>query len=253
MIGSLRYEWRRITSIRATWILLGSSVIIAVAFAFLIAWGTDQLRIATESDAQSAPFEMINLSSVINQSAANFIGLVILGTVAAQAFGQDYRHGTIRLTLTAFPRRVYIFVSKILVCGLWITIAFLVALVLATVILKPHTDLFSSDLSATGFVAFFGRSWLYLMGFCLIVFAVTVLTRVLSLGVIVPVVVALVFEPLVNGFLSGPLPWVTKILPFTAGVQFADGTDVVRSGLVFLAWVVVLIGAAFAVFKVRDA
>lgn len=253
MVGSLRYEWRRITSIRSTWILLASSIVVAVAFGFLTVWGLEQVKSTPPDPGSGGQFEAISLYTAINQSAANFIVLVILGTLAAQAFGQEYRHGTIRLTLTAFPRRANVFISKVLVCCLFITVGFLIALALVTLILKPHTDIFVADFSTTGFVEFFVRAWLNLMGFCLIVFAITVLTRILALGVIIPLVFALVVESLVVAMAAGPLPWLAKSLPFTAGSNFVDGVDTTRNGLVFLAWVAALLAAAFAVFKIRDA
>lgn len=253
MVGSLRYEWRRITSIRSTWILLASSIVVAILFALLFVFVLDQSTTDPSIMEGGPPLESISLSSVMSQSAANFIGLIILGTLAAQAFGQEYRHGTIRLTLTAFPRRANVFVSKVLVCCFFITVGFLMSLAFAALILTRRSDLFASDLSAAGMSEFFARQWLYLMGFVLIVFAITVLTRILALGVIIPLVMAVVLEPLVGALIAGPLPWLAKILPFAAGLNFANGDDLTRNGFVFLGWVAVLIAAGFAVFKVRDA
>lgn len=253
MLGSLRYEWRRITSIRSTWILLASSIVVAILFALLFVFVFDQSTADPSITGGGPPLESISLSSVISQSAANFIGLIILGTLAAQAFGQEYRHGTIRLTLTAFPKRANVFISKVLICCLFITVGFLISLALAALIVTRRSDLFASDLSAAGMSEFFARQWLYLMGFVLIVFAVTVLTRILALGVIIPLIIAVVLEPLVGALLAGPAPWLVKALPFIAGQNFANGDEMIRNGLVFLAWVVALIAAGFAVFKVRDA
>ena len=42
----------------------------------------------------------------------NPIAMVLIASLGAMAFGHEYRYGTIRLTLTAFPRRPAVFFAK---------------------------------------------------------------------------------------------------------------------------------------------
>ena len=107
--------------------------------------------------------------------------------------------------------------------------------------------------SVASFGAYIVRTCIYLIGFCLIVFAITVITRILALGVIIPLVFAAVVETLLGTLLSGFAPWISKVLPFTSGTEFVAGTDMVRNGLVFGAWVAVLTIAGYLVFERRDA
>lgn len=251
MAGILRYEWRRITSIRSTWILLGLAIVLTAIFSFLFKLGLDSAT-SNSSSGPDADVGAAGLSGAVSLSASNFIILVALGTVAAQAFGQEYRHGTIRLTLTEFPRRSPVFFAKVLICCFVISIAYVISLVISTAILKSANIVGGASLNGDFLLGLF-RSWLYLMGFCLIVFAVTVLTRILALGVIIPLVFAVVLESLLVGLLGSYASWLPDVLPFTSGTLFTLGEDMVRNGLVFFAWVAVLIVAAFAVFERRDA
>ncbi len=249
MTGALRYEWRRISSIRSTWILLGAAIALSAAFALLFS-----LAIGSAADSQSADAQAFNLSlsGAVGSSTTNPIVLILLGTLAAQAFGQEYRHGTIRLTLTEFPKRTPVFVAKIIVCCALVLAAFAVATLIAFVILQGNSQVVSDG--AASFLVYFLRACLYLVGFCLIVFAITVLTRVLALGVIIPLVFWAVAEPLLITLVGIYVSWISDVLPFTSGLAFvAGGTDMLRNGAVFGAWVVMLTGAAYVIFEKRDA
>ncbi len=249
MTGALRYEWRRISSIRSTWILLGAAIVLSAAIALL-----SGAAMGSAADSQSADAQAFDLSlaGLVGFSTTNEIVLVLLGTVAAQAFGQEYRHGTIRLTLTEFPKRTPVFVAKIVVCCALVLAAFAVATLIAFVILQGNSQVVSDG--AVPFLVYFLRTCLYLIGFCLIVFAITALTRVLALGVIIPLAFMVVAEPLLILLVGSYVSWISDVLPFMSGRAFvAGGTDMLRNGAVFGAWVVMLTGAAYALFEKRDA
>jgi ABC-2 type transport system permease protein len=248
MSSSLRFEWRRITSIRSTWILIGIAVALSAGFAILISSLSSALNDGSgESGGSDVSF---NLTQGITQSATNLLVLIALGTIAAQAFGQDYRHGTIRVVLTEFPNRTQVFISKIIICCLFITVAFAISLAVAALILQVGGNVSGASDDLLGFIF---RSWLYVMGFCFIVFAVTVMTRILALGIVIPLVFAAVFEPLISGLLSSYVEWLPKALPFAAGLDFASGESIVRGGLVFAAWSLGLLAVSYVMFTKRDA
>ena len=257
MNAALRYEVRRITSIRSTWILLATAILLAAALSTIVS-----LVLSSNGPNNEA------LGPIITAVAANFLVWVALGTVAAQTFGQEYRHGTMRLTLTIFPRRSQVFFAKAIVCCVFITAAFLIIYLLSAGILLAGGGIGSPE-STVEFIAFVARSWFYLMGFCLIVFGVTLLTRSLALGIVIPLLVAVVLEgiivPLIIGLTSGGFTedgppkatgiteWISNGLPFTAGGQSAVGDDLLRNGLVYLVWIIVVTGAGLVVFQRRDA
>jgi len=253
MVGVLRYEWRRISSIRSTWILLALSIVFSAGIAFLVTAGLNAADSASESDPSIGQLGLLSMGDALSTATTNFVVLVLLGTVAAQAFGQEYRQGTIRLTLTAFPRRMPVFIGKVVVCLAWITAAFLLSLVVSALIFWPQTSIIAHPDGMASFAAFMLRAWLFLMGFCLVVFAVTVLTRILALGVIIPLLLAVVVENLITSLAGSWVPWIGKVLPFTSGNGFMAGEDMLRNGLVYLLWVGALVVAALVVFERRDA
>lgn len=249
MTSAIRYEWRRISSVRATWILVGIAIALSTALALLFS-----LAIGTAgeaADANQVPGLDVSLAGSVSSSTTNLIVLILLGTVAAQAFGQEYRHGTIRLTLTEFPRRTSIFAAKVIICCLVILASFLVSTVIAWAILRGNSGIVDEGFASFG--AYFLRTCAYLVGFCLIVFAITVLTRILALGVVIPLVFAAVAEPLLATLVGKYISWFPNVLPFASGSEFVAGTDMLRNGAVFGVWVVVLIAAGYVVFEKRDA
>lgn len=249
MTTALRYEWRRISSIRATWILVGCAIALSTAFALLFSLAIGAATESTNS-AQSQALDL-SLSGSVASATTNLIVLVLLGTLAAQAFGQEYRHGTIRLTLTEFPKRTPIFVAKVIICCVVILASFLVATVIAWLILRGNANIVDEGIATFG--AYILRTCVYLVGFCLIVFAITVLTRILALGVIIPLAFAAVAEPLLGTLLGNYIPWLPDALPFMSGSGFVAGTDMLRNGAVFSAWVAALTVAGYIVFEKRDA
>lgn len=246
MIAALRYEWRRISSIRSTWVLMVAAIVLSGAFALLYSFllGTD-----VSEDESGAQLTMTLVQS-ITASAANLLAIVILSTIAAQAIGQDYRHGTIRVTLTEFPNRTTVFFSKIIVMLAVISVAFVLSMVVAGIILSAGGNTTAGNEDAIGSIF---RTWLYIVGFCVIAFALTAITRILALGVVIPLVVAAVLEPLIATLVSSYVKWLPDALPFAAGSSFAGGTDVMRSGLVFAAWTVGAAAIAYVMFTRRDA
>jgi len=249
MIAALRYEWRRISSIRSTWILMVGAVVLSGGFALLYSFLLGSELSGDESGGQPVELTM-TLVQGITQSAANLLAIVILSTIAAQAIGQDYRHGTIRVTLTEFPNRTTVFFSKIIMALAIITVAFILSMVVAGIILSVGGNTTAGNEDAIGSIF---RTWLYVVGFCVIAFALTAITRILALGVIIPLVVAAVLEPLISGLVSSYVKWLPDALPFAAGSSFAGGTDVVRSGLVFAAWTAGTAAIAYVMFTRRDA
>ena len=120
-----------------------------------------------ELGANDVPAFDLSLSSSVGSATTNLIVLVLLGTLAAQAFGQEYRNGTIRLTLTEFPKRTPIFVAKVIVCCAVVIVSFLIATVLAYLVLMGNSQLQTDSVASFG--AYVLRTCIYLIGFCLIV------------------------------------------------------------------------------------
>jgi ABC-2 type transport system permease protein len=89
MTALLRFEWRRMRSLRRNRALLAA----VVAFALL----ADLTAVGRPLDAEGVVFHVVQRDLAVRWLAAAAVG--------AQAFGDDFRYGTIRPTLLAFPRR----------------------------------------------------------------------------------------------------------------------------------------------------
>lgn len=266
MTANLRYEWRRISSVRATWILSGCALVLVAVWSEFLAWVLSQLADANAQQASESGLTVdqsgalrLGFGEFLQVGAGNTATVVLLSVVAAQAFGQEFRHGTIRLTLTLFPRRVAVFVAKHLVLSAVVVAVFIVSVCFAALIALPNGRAVDFALDGTSLLAVM-RFALYLIGYMLIVSALTVLTRVLALGVIIPAAMAFLIERVIvlsgQGFadvLPGFLKNLHYVLPFTCGQGFVGDADLVRNGLVYLAWVVVLLAAALWNFLRRDA
>lgn len=266
MKANLRYEWRRISSVRATWILSACVVVVAALIAEVAAWGLSRASAAGATSNEGSGL-VVDPSGGVHLSlgvfaigmAGGLITMILLGIIAAQAFGQDYRHGTIRLTLTLFPRRVPVFLARTIVMMAVTIVVYLLALTVTVLVALVNRNVVDVAFNGTFFLMVL-RSVLYLLGFYLIVLALTVLTRVLALGVIIPVVLALIVEPLLvtvlhaySSAVPGFLKHVDYGLPFTSGQGFVEDANIIRNGVVYLVWVVVLMAVALWSFRKRDA
>lgn len=285
MMAALRYEWRRITTVRSTWIMYG----FAVGFVALFA----ALQVTLPDVGQDATGR-VPLDLVLD-NAANPIALVFIATIAAMSFGHEYRYGTIRLTLTSLPRRGEVFLAKGVAVAAAATVGYLLMLGTAYLVAIIAGDdrvqwislgkrsVTSPDGDLGEWSSMLGedllRATAYVIGYSLIAFAVTALTRNLALGIIVPLAASALVEPLLIAFLETRLLWLNDVLPFSNAAQFLDwyptgdaidlsggnadpmsplyGTgnpiSPVRAAGTFGAWIALLLASAYALFDRRDA
>lgn len=260
MIAVLRYELVRIRTVRSTWI--------AVVLAFLLPLGLAWLI--------SAPSTSYNDSGeVVGEGPGDWFGAfgfplsltaVVASVVAAQAIGQEYRFGIIRLTLTAFPQRVRVLSAKLLVVvaasvllglvsflGSWVAVA-----------LRGHpTPPEAIPGVDTPDAAFFLRGLVFVALWALSAFALAGITRQTAVGIAVPIVSGLIVENILQAVLFDKAEWLTKILPWsTANRWFSMGDSgfggsVLPSGWaalgVFGIWVLLFLTIHTLLFLRRDA
>ena len=248
MSAALLYEWRRITSIRSTAVLAVLFLLATAAVAYLL-FQVSSGAVGPGDGSEPAP--VIPLGMVM-AAGTNPLSAIFLTTIAAQSFGHEYRYGLIRLTLGEFPRRWVVFVAKALMVAAWVVALFLVSIVVTWLTVKALGGTFEALNSDTWLQLV--RAGAYLVGYCLLAFAVTLLTRNLVLGVVLPLLLGVVVEPLASAGLSDRLPWLPDYLPISAGSRFLDGGEaMMQGGLAYLAWVIALVAVSFATFQKRDA
>jgi ABC-type transport system involved in multi-copper enzyme maturation permease subunit len=254
MSAAIRYELRRITTIRATWILSTFAVIFAALFAFLFTTG------GSSSTDEQGNFVLDKVSAEIVLSQATFVlSLVFLFTIASQSFGHEYRYGMIRLTLTAFPIRSKIFAAKVLVVAGWCAAVITVSLAATWLVTVIRAD-YVAPADGLGLTAI--RSIIGGVALCLMAFAIATVTRNIALGVVVLLVWGLAVENLLSALLT---TWnsdfgtkVSAVMPYRSTTDFIantaqDPAPWISPTIVMVAWVVVLVGGAWLVFSRRDA
>ena len=249
MIANLVYEWRRLWSVRATWIM---------TFVYLVISGLLGAGPLFLGDGEFGTQTWAGLYS----TNANYLCLVMLSVVASQFFGHEYRYGTIRLTLSEFPKRERVVLAKTLVLAAYVTIStFLGWTVLGVVgFIAPEGSI---GTEGPGFSTYGGEAselWYVLvfsLAYCSIAMSLTMITRNLALGIVLPLLMFSVIEGLIQLFANlanGNMDWIVDILPFANGIAWLTNLpDSPNAGLIFAAWVVGLYLIGSAMFFKRDA
>lgn len=250
MTGSLRYEWVRISTVRSTWVLVALAIVLPAGFAVFLTWLISAALGPASGDPQGGPTGGITV----------FVPLVaaLLCTIGAAAFGQEYRHGLIRITLSTFPRRTPVFLAKAVMVAAFTVVAAAAAIVavvlgeaLGGVIGGGGLQWDDAAVSGMGL-----RCLIYIVLFVLIAFALTALTRNQPLGIIVPILLATVVEGIISVIAQvNDWAWMTWVLPFTGAMAGVTGEGPEAWGHlgVLALWFLVLAVPAWLLFEKRDA
>lgn len=248
----LTYEWRRARTIRTTWITSFFVIAAVLAFTYLVTVAT------TDVDGNRVT---IPPADAISQAVlGNPIVLVLVASLGAMAFGHEYRYGTIRLTLTAFPRRTGVFFAKLFVTLLIplvvvaVSAALSYGLLVALGATEPTAGVEVLDPTVTS-VSWSGVAWnmaVFAVTYASLAFSLTVITRSHPLGIIGPLLLSLL-ETVLIGILGERFTWLPDVLPLSAMTSWFAGEDVARSVGVWAAWIVGLLVVGFVLLRRRDA
>ncbi|GIG62059.1 hypothetical protein Lfu02_64310 [Longispora fulva] len=242
MTSALRYEWRRITSVPGTWII-GALVV-------LVAAGLQTLFVSI-GDADPVPARNLAAGLVTPLSIGGFL----FAAFGAQALGQEYRFGTIRSTLTLFPRRPTVFAAKLAVTAL-VTVAVLVlaAVVCVAVVGAAGWRLGFDGTGGGGVGGLAVRVVLVALGWLAWGFGIAGISRNTALGIVLPLVVAFVVETPLTVVLGEKAPWLVDLFPFgNAGQALTMAGDAWGALGIFGLWSLVVAGLAYLSFTYRDA
>ncbi|MDX3642490.1 ABC transporter permease [Streptomyces sp. MB09-02B] len=262
MTGALRYEWIRITTVRSTWWLIGLSV---------VAQGLLALVLTLSGKSHGGPLAA-DAAALALSGGTGLIPLifVFMGLIGVFATGHEYRYGTIRTTLTAFPRRTDLWAAKVLVVAALVTVVggILVAESLGIGLLvggPTAGEVFTGHQMgrvAAGYVVFLVVCALFGLAFAGIARNVpAAIVLLITLPVIIEGLISLILG--MEAFASAPS--LSAYLPFTAGERmmavsaespFGDGPAPLRpltGGLVFTLYGAALLALWGALFTKRDA
>lgn len=249
MISNLVYEWRRLWSVRATWIM---------TFVYLAVTGLLGAGPLFLGDGDFGTQTWAGLYS----TSASFLCLVMLSVVASQFFGHEYRYGTIRLTLTEFPRREQVLLAKTIMLAVYVIFATFFGWVVLGIVgsIAPEGAIGTQGpgINFTGGEA--SELWQVLIfgfAYSLIAMSITLITRNLALGIVLPLLTFSVIEGLLQLFASlanGAMDWVVDWLPFVNGNAWVTNVpDSSNSGLIFAVWTVGIFLIGSLLFFKRDA
>lgn len=250
MISALKYEWRRLWSIRSTYIVsAGYLVLIGLMAGLPIFIG----------DAPTNPQDAMTWRALY--STPGFIlCAVVLSVIAAQTFGHEYRYGLIRLTLSEFPNRSLVIIAKTLVLTVYVLVMNSLAMALLGAIgaLAPAGTIDPAGQAMSPGLTTLPSLWIvpaFSVGYCLFALGVTMITRNLPMGITLPLLLAVFIESLLIellGLANGKLDWIALNLPMKNVQQWQSGYGM-DHGVVFGCWVLGVFALGSFLFVKRDA
>lgn len=232
MNRELSYEWVRASTIKSSFGFPLAGALLTWAITIIFLWDP-----AEGSD--------IKFASLVGSVYSPLTALLV--TVPfAQAFGQEYRDGTMRLTLSEFPDRTKVFLSKLIIPALLAIVTAVITVggvaLIALVMQAPVSgfgEIPALMFRASGYTVIWG----------LLVAAITVFTRNMAAGIAGVLVWGLILEQIFGSLLpEGVRPY----LPVTRGTEWFQ-TGVVEGALVFLVVALLFTAGAYYKFTRTDA
>lgn len=209
----LLYEWRRISTLRSTWILSD----LALAQALLILILPLALSVEFTKNTSTTLNELIPITIVP-------IFIIFMSTIVAAAFGHDYRHGTIRTSLSLFPNRMELLFGRVTIALVFTALVYIVTIVALILTISAWSSV-TGGFDWTTFPPAFIRTLLYMTIYNLGVLAIVMLTRIQALGIVVPLMMTLAVEGIITLILSSRYPWISDYMPYSQGFNWAIGAS----------------------------
>jgi ABC-type transport system involved in multi-copper enzyme maturation permease subunit len=252
----LRSEWIKLWSVRSTPIMMAVVVAVLVGFGAMAAGVSTGEVAPPDGGGGGGPFASDPLSVAM---VGTTFAVLLIGTLGALVGSREFTSGMIRTTVAAVPRRIVVLAAKAVtltvalvpVVLLGVLGAFAVAMALLSGAGAATVTLGAAGWALVGTIG-------YLLGVGLLGLALGFLFRGIA-GSISTLVGGLLLLPGIIALLL-PASWgeVLKYLPSNAASSFTSITPPaemlgVGAGVaVFLAWLVLALGAAGVMLRRRD-
>ncbi|MBL1078650.1 ABC transporter permease [Nocardia sp. 2] len=194
MGNAIRYELTRLRTVRSTWVLLGCGLLMQALIAWIAASKTD----LTPREQFVMAFSGLPLILVSLFSTA----------VAVNAFGHEYRYGTITTTMLTLRKPGRVLAAKAITCGL---LAALTGAATVGVTLAVQAAVSSVPTETWRIAQILGAVTLYSTLAALVGLGIAAITRNATLAMVAAVGLPTVVE--MSGLLAGVS---AKVMPFTA-------------------------------------
>ncbi|UQX86914.1 ABC transporter permease [Jatrophihabitans telluris] len=247
----LRAEWIKFTTLRSSWLVLGSAVAGMVLIALIVAYNTRHLS----PDLQ--PDDLVPSSSM----QGYYLGQLLIGALGVLFVSGEYSTGMIRSTFAAVPRRLPVLWAKLM---LYATVTLLVmvptalvAFLLAQAVTGHYRTGYS--LGDPGVLRVVVGTGIYLTLVGLLGAAIAWIVRSTP-GALVAYFATVLVLPVIFGNVLGT--WgknIARFMPSEAGGSFVSSVHQPElltpwPGLaVMVAWVVVAVAVAAFLLNRRDA
>jgi ABC-2 type transport system permease protein len=269
MIGALRYEWVRLTTLRSTWWLTGASIFVAGGVSYLWSLALNN-NDAMQGLGRPAAFAAV-LTQGASTSAIPLLVAYIMGLFGVFTFGHEYRHGMIRATLTALPQRSNVLAAKIIVTAVWAGLVAVICLALGALWGFVSGSDVNFSVTVTGVPRVMLGYVIYVIMFTLIGLGVAAIVRNQAGAIVIMLVVPLVLETVLRLVIVLPdmfnsIQGVVQFFPFDAGGQmyvlFAVDfsapigplpLDPLPGGVVMSVFMLLVLAVGGALFFIRDA
>lgn len=249
MQHALKAEFRKLFTVRSTYILLALSLALIILFAFFF----EGYKGNTGSPASTLQ------PDALHEIVANGVGLgvIFVSIIAILFMAHEYRYNTIMYTLTANVHRTKALFAKLITISLFSVIYGMAAAIIALGSYKLGLSLRDATLPPQDFnaLAELGKIAFYCAGYALIGMLIATITR----SVIVAIATILIFPTTIEPLLGILLKENVKYLPFTAldstvGASIAQNTLQPGSAmLVSLGYLAVALAVTWLLFVRRDA
>lgn len=253
LVDALRLERVRLTTVRSTWVIVGTALGLGVLVSAVI---------ASLGSVERDP----TLTSLVVTTGADITPLpfaaAMMGVLGVLSVGHDYRYGLARATLLVQPNRSALVAARL---------AVLTAVSVAVVSAGFALNLAVGMLLSRGAMALNSAVWGTFLGYLLLTVlwswlgaAGTWLLRATVPTLTILLIVPLLVEPIIRMLaLLNELSWLRPIadwLPFTAGRAMASaasegpgGMSQVTAGAVFGGFVLAVLIPAWLTFRRWDA
>lgn len=254
----LRSEFIKLRTLRSTWILLGSMLVLFIAFGAIAALATT----GQIDDGSGGPPRALGLDPVTTVLAGAGFAVLIMSVFGVLAGAREYGSGMIRTTLSFVPKRLPVLWAKVLVLvSFVIPVAILAALgafFLGMAVLSGagHETVSLADADAQRVLI---GTAAYITGLAVIGLALGIAMRSMP-GAIATVIGGVLILPALLTVLL-PESWrsVLKYLPSNAAASFTEASvrvdmlGLTPGIIVFIAWVCASLAVAGILFARRDA